>query len=318
MEANIPPVSVASEEGGPGAGDVAVAVGVSAAGGQPAAFVSRGRLNLGWLAGRRQMQLGLFILVVIAGAAALAPLIAPYNPVHATADILAPPSSAHIFGTDQSGLDVFSRTIYAPRVDMVIAVAATILAMVVGIPIGIFAGHHEGVIGETLARVFDIVQAFPFFILALILLGIFGPSEDNLIAVVAFVNAPIYFRLMKTQAQVLKKRTFVEAARVAGCRDRDLMFRHILPNSWTPALAQMSVTIAWSIILTAGVSFVGAGVRPPTPEWGVMIASGAPQMQTGQWWPAVFPGVSLALSVVGWALVGNAITEVVDPTRRHG
>jgi peptide/nickel transport system permease protein len=273
---------------------------------------------LGWLRASRQLQIGLVIVLGILLVGAIAPLIAPYDPRTATSAILEPPSWSHPFGTDVSGFDVLSRTIYAPRVDIVIAVASTFFAMIGGIPLGIFAGYRGGVVAEALSRAFDITQAFPFFILAIVLLGIFGPSTLNLIAVVAFVNAPIYFRLMRSQAQTLKGRSFIDAARVAGCRDRDLMFRHILPNSWAPALAQMSVTVAWSIILTAGVSFVGAGVRAPTPEWGVMIATGAPQMQTGQWWSAMFPGLTLAISVVGYALVGNAITELADPRKRHG
>jgi peptide/nickel transport system permease protein len=275
------------------------------------------RVSIGWLAGQRQMQLGLTIVLGMLVIALIAPLIAPFDPERATSDVLAAPNATHPFGTDISGFDVLSRTLYAPRVDILIAFSSTVLAMVVGVPLGIVAGYRRGLQSEVMSRGFDIIQAFPFFILALVLLGIFGPSVRNLILVVAFVNAPIYFRLMKSQAQMLKGRQFIEAARVAGCRDRDLMFRHILPNSLTPALAQMSVTIAWSIILTAGVSFVGAGVRAPTPEWGVMIANGAAQMQTGQWWSALFPGLVLAISVIGYALVGNAITDVMDPRKRN-
>jgi len=274
-------------------------------------------ISFAWLRGQRQMQLGLAIVVGVIVLALAAPLIAPWDPEHATGEVLAPPSGSHLFGTDVSGFDIFSRTLYAPRVDILIAFTSTLLAMAAGIPLGILAGFRSGKVTEAMSRGFDIVQAFPFFILALVLLGIFGPSVRNLILVVAIVNAPIYFRLMKSQAQTLKGRMFVEAARVAGCRDRDLMFRHILPNALTPALAQMSVTIAWSIILTAGVSFVGAGVRAPTPEWGVMIATGAPQMQTGQWWAALFPGLALAVAVMGYALVGNAIANVTDPRKRH-
>lgn len=275
------------------------------------------RVSFGWLAGQRQMQIGLAIVLGMLLIALLAPVLAPFDPEQATSDVLQPPSATHPFGTDISGFDVLSRTLYAPRVDILIAFSSTLLAMAVGIPLGIIAGYRRGLQSEAMSRGFDIIQAFPFFILALVLLGIFGPSVRNLILVVAFVNAPIYFRLMKSQARMLAGRQFIEAARVAGCRDRDLMFRHILPNSLTPALAQMSVTIAWSVILTAGVSFVGAGVRAPTPEWGVMIANGAAQMQTGQWWPALFPGLVLALSVIGYALVGNAITDVMDPRKRN-
>ena len=263
-----------------------------------------------------QMQLGLLIVAGMAFLGLFAPLIAPYTPTTATNTILAAPSSQHWFGTDSSGIDIFSRVLYAPRVDITIAVAAAVVAIAMGVPFGIFAGFRGGLSSEILSRLFDIVQAFPFFILAIVLLGIFGPSTVNLILVVALVNAPIYFRLLRGEAQRLSDRKFIEAARVAGCNDFEVMLRHILPNSLVPLLAQMSVTVAWAIILTAGVSFVGAGVRAPTPEWGVMISDGAPQMTSGQWWTAVFPGLTLALSVMGYSLLANAITDLSDPRKR--
>jgi peptide/nickel transport system permease protein len=276
------------------------------------------RAFLGYLSGNRQLQVGLFIVVGIIVIGLLAPWIAPYSPTSTSSNVLSPPGRDHFFGTDSSGLDIFSRVLYAPRVDVVVAVTATLLAMAVGVPIGIRAGFKKGILSEGVSRIFDVVQAFPFFILAITLLTAFGPSASNIVVVIAFVNAPIYFRLMRGQAIDLKNRTFVEAARVAGCRDRDLMFRHVLPNALPPALAQMSITIAWAIILTAGVSFVGAGIRAPTPEWGVMIAAGAPQMILGEWWPAVFPGLTLAVSVIGYGLVANALTDLSDPRRRYG
>lgn len=265
----------------------------------------------------RQAQIGLVIVggVVIVGL--LAPLLAPYSPTSATQALLVPPSWAHWFGTDVSGLDILSRIMFAPRVDILIAVSATILAALVGIPLGVRAGFRRGIVSEGISRIFDVIQAFPFFILAITLLAAFGPSTLNLIIVVAVVNAPIYLRLMKSQCQDLVNRTFVDAARVSGCSGSELMFRHILPNALPPVLAQMSITIAWAIILTAGVSFVGAGIRAPTPEWGVMISAGAPNMMTGQWWVALFPGLVLALTVMGYGMLGNALTEFADPRSRR-
>lgn len=285
---------------------------------------SRSRLQQGLrgclrhLSGNRQLQVGAVIVLGMCAVALVAPWITPFDPTATSSDVLAAPSRTHWFGTDTSGMDIFSRVLHAPRVDIVIAVTATLLAMGIGMPIGIRAGFRPGFTSEAVSRLFDIVQAFPFFILAITLLTAFGASATNMIIVIAFVNAPIYFRLMRGQALNLKNRTFMDAARVAGSGERDLMYRHILPNALPPALAQMSITVAWAIILTAGVSFVGAGVRAPTPEWGLMIAGGAPQMITGQWWPALFPGLALAVSVVGYALVANALTDLSDPRRRHG
>jgi peptide/nickel transport system permease protein len=131
------------------------------------------------------------------------------------------------------------------------------------------------------------------------------------------VNAPIYLRLIRTQALSLRERRFVEAARVSGSSEFRILFRHILPNGAAPVIAQASVTMGWAVLLTAGLSFVGAGVRVPTPEWGSMIAVGAQNMITGQWWPALFPGVAIALTVFGFALIGDSLELMLDPVRRR-
>jgi peptide/nickel transport system permease protein len=202
-------------------------------------------------------------------------------------------------------------------VDLIIAVTSTLLAIAIGVPAGVAAGYRSGIVPEVSSRLFDVVQAFPLFVLAIFLVGIFGPSTQNLIFVLAFVNTPIYFRLMRSEAKRLSKRTFVDAARVAGCSDLAIMYKHILPNSLVPLAAQMSVTIAWSVLLTAGISFLGAGVRAPTPEWGVMISAGAPQITSGQWWTSVFPGLTLFVTIIGFSLLANGISNLADPRRRQ-
>ncbi len=208
----------------------------------------------------RAMQIGLLIVIGYAILAVLAPLIVPYRPDTATSDTLQPPSLRHIFGTDVSGFDIYSRVLFAPRVDITIAVTATLLALAIGTPLGVLAGFSRGLASEIVSRVFDLVQAFPFFVLAMTLLAVLGPSVVNLIVVVAVVNAPIYLRLVKSQTLYLRERTFIQAARVAGNTEFSLMFRHLFPNALPPVLAQVSINVAWAVILTAGVSFVGAGV----------------------------------------------------------
>jgi peptide/nickel transport system permease protein len=132
------------------------------------------------------------------------------------------------------------------------------------------------------------------------------------------VNAPIYLRLMRTQALSLRERRFVDAARVSGSSEARIVIRHILPNSTSPAIIQSSVNVGWSVLLTAGLSFVGAGVRVPTPEWGSMIAVGSQNMITGQWWPALFPGIAIGITVLGFALIGDSLELMLDPLRRRG
>ncbi|SEF18867.1 ABC transporter permease [Jiangella alba] len=255
-----------------------------------------------------QLLIGLTAVAVILLVALLAPLLATHDPLRVSGPVLQPPSGEHWLGTDRSGLDIFSRVVYAPRVDLLLAGVGTLLAALLGVPLGALAGYAPGVVGEAISRTLDVVQAFPFFILAMCLLGIVGGSLPNIIAVLAIVNAPIYARLMHSQTRTLRGRMFIDAARVSGCLPRQVILGHIVPNSLSPILAQMSVTLGMSIILVAGVSFVGAGVEPPTAEWGVMIGDGSGGMFTGQWWPVVFPGIALALTVVAFALVSNGIT----------
>ena len=259
--------------------------------------------------------LGYFLVASIIILALAAPLIAPFDPEEANASItLASPSASHWLGTDISGMDIFSRIIYSARIDLVIAVLGTCFSILIGGPLGLIAGYHAATWNSPMLHV---LQAFPVFVLAIALVAALGQSARNVILAIAFVNAPIYLRLLRTQALSLRERRFVDAARVAGNGELRIVFRHILPNAVAPAIIQASVNMGWSVLLTAGLSFVGAGVRVPTPEWGSMIAVGAQNMITGQWWPAVFPGIAIALTVLGFALIGDSLELMLDPVRRR-
>ena len=286
-----------------------------------------GKLELFLLVLRQQpmLALGYVLVVAIILLSLFAPLIAPYDPEQANPDaVLVPPSSSHVMGTDVSGMDVFSRVIYSGRIDLTIAVFGTLVSVLIGLPLGLIAGYFSGTkgiwgwISEGLMRAADVLQAFPVFVLAIALVAALGASVRNVIIAIAFVNAPIYLRLLRTQALSLRERRFVEAARVAGSSELRIVFRHILPNAAAPAIVQLSVNMGWAVLLTAGLSFVGAGVQVPTPEWGSMIAIGAQNMITGQWWPALFPGIAVALTVLGFALVGDSLELMLDPVRRRG
>jgi peptide/nickel transport system permease protein len=296
----------------------------------PALEVARprrtGRLELFLLVLRQHplFAFGYVLVLVIVLLALLAPVVAPFDPEEANAAAsLVGPSWDHLLGTDVSGMDVFSRVIHSARIDLLIAVAGTLLSLVIGAPLGLLAGYFAGTRGawswlaEAIMRTADVLQAFPVFVLAIALVAALGQSAQNVIFAIAFVNAPIYLRLLRTQALSLRERRFVEAARVAGNSELRIVYRHILPNSMAPALVQLSVNMGWAILLTAGLSFVGAGVRVPTPEWGSMIAVGAQNMITGQWWPALFPGIAIALTVLGFALIGDSLELMLDPVRRR-
>jgi peptide/nickel transport system permease protein len=288
---------------------------VDSAVGEPLTFAAqRGEMYRFFDFSKENRAISIFLL-------AFGPVIAPYNPdAEQFNAILAPPSGEHWFGTDQNGRDVFSRVIAAPRVDIYIALVSTIFAMVIGIPFGVLAtgtSRAGEAAGEVTLRLMDVIQAFPVFILALALVAGFGPSAFNLIIALTVLQFPVFLRLTRSSALTVRRRTYVEAARIGGADTLGVMFRHVLPNSIGPSLVGASVAVAQAVLITAGLSFVGAGIRPPTPEWGAMISDGAQNLITGQWWPSVFPGIALGIVVLGYALVGDGLRLYLDPARRR-
>lgn len=247
----------------------------------------------------------IFVLLAIIG-----PYVAPFDTTAATSDVNQPPSGAHLFGTDASGFDIFSRVLAAPRIDVTIAVVATLLSLVLGSLIGLLASFFRGFAGELVMRTSDTVQAFPLFVLAIVVVVGFGRSYLVIVIVIALLNLPIYLRLIRAEVLTLRERTFVEAARATGDRGVSIAIRHVLPNAMTPGFAQASITFGFAIIITAGLSFIGAGVQPPTPEWGSMIAAGKDGIIIGQWWPSVFPGLAMSACVFGFAVIGEALQDV--------
>jgi len=266
-------------------------------------------VKLAWL------SCAIFVIIAIIG-----PNITPHDPINANLKSrLLSPSAVYWFGTDSAGLDVFSRVIAAARIDLTIAILGVLLSVFVGVFLGLSAGYlNHGKsrwISRSILVITEMVQTFPVFVLAMALVAFSGQRVENIIFAIAFVNAPFYIRLVSVKASALRKRAFVEAAYLAGIPVWKVILRHILPNSMTPVIVQLSVNIGAAVLLTAGLSFVGAGVRAPTPEWGLMIAQGSLNVVTGQWWPALFPGLALTLVVFSLAIVGNDLEERLDPRR---
>src|SRR6266508_1909335 len=266
---------------------------------------------------------GLVVLCVTLFLAVFGPWIAPYNPEEALqGSAILPPSMTHWMGTDVSGMDIFSRVISAPRIDLTIALISTAIAFMGGVALGVISGFFAGGRGiwgrlsGAIVRGADIFQAFPVFIFALALVGFRGPSIQNVILALAFLNIPFFLRLTRGAVLHVRERPFVDAARCVGGSGLRIAFVHVMPNALTPALANLSPTIGFSILLASALSFVGAGVPIPTPEWGSMIAIGAPNMMTGQWWTAFFPGLALGLTILGYALVGDGLRYYLDPVNR--
>src|SRR6478609_7173829 len=284
-------------------------------------FRERLRKDPIFLAGCIIVALSLFL-------AAFGPVISPFDPTAATAEISEPPPALsewpglllgtirgtnetppHWLGTDASGLDIFSRLIAAPRTDITIALAGALLSLALGTLIGLASGYYRNWMTEIVMRISDVLQAFPVFITAMLLVTLSGRSVVNIVIALALVYTPIFVRLTRAEVMSQSARGYVEAARAAGNRPLMIALKHILPNSMVPALVQTSVTIGFAIILTAGLSFVGAGVRPPTPEWGLMISQGASQLILGEWWSSVFPGIAMTITVFGYAAIARAFEE---------
>jgi peptide/nickel transport system permease protein len=261
---------------------------------------------------------GLIVVAATLAMSVVGPMLVPYDPLASGVGLpVEPPSFAHWMGTDRVGMDVFSRLIAATRVDLVIALGAATLSMVVGTTLGLLTGYHNTRLTELMIRTSDLVKSFPVFVLAMLAVVATGRNISNLVLVLAFLNAPVFHRLIHAQTRYFRTSAFVEGAKVVGNSETRILYRHILPNLLGLVFAEFSVVMGSGMLLVASLSFVGAGVRVPTPEWGSMIASGAISiMEGGYWWPSVFPGLALTITVMGYSMVGNALHQFTDPRRR--
>jgi ABC-type dipeptide/oligopeptide/nickel transport system permease subunit len=249
--------------------------------------------------------------------AAVGSLLTPYDP-YATdlANVLSPPGKLHWFGTDQLGRDVLSRVVASARIDLLVAVCAVAASFTVGIGIGGLAGYLGGSFDRWTSRVAEMVQVFPLFVLAMALVAALGNDLRNIVLATAIVNLPFYIRLARVEVGVLSTQLFVEAARVAGNGDARIIVGVLLPNVMPNLMIQLSVNLGWAILNAASLSFIGLGIRPPTAEWGIMVAEGATQAMAGNWWLIVFPGLALALAVFAFNLLGDALRDMFDVRSR--
>lgn len=253
-----------------------------------------------------------FLLMALAG-----PWIVPHDPMASgVGPALSPPSAAHWFGTDALGRDIFSRVVVATRLDLGIAFSAVLLSFVVGMPLGLMAGFLGGWWDRIISRGADTLMAFPLFVLAMGIVAALGNTVGNIILATAIINLPFYIRVARAEANVRRSAGWVEAARLSGNGDARILAMHLFPNALPPAMVQVSLNMGWAILNAAGLSFIGLGVRPPTPEWGILVAEGAQFIVSGEWWVSFFPGLVLMLAVFTFNLLGDALRDIVDPRRR--
>ena len=256
----------------------------------------------------------LFLLIALC--ALLGPHIVPYDPLASGGATLSPPSRAHWFGTDQTGRDIFSRVVVATRLDFIIAITSVALVFAMGGLAGIAAGFYGGWTDRIIGRISDTIMAFPLFVLAMGIVATLGNTVTNIVIATAIINFPLYVRVARAEANVRREAGFVQAARLSGNGEFRILLMHILPNIMPIMMVQISLTMGYAILNAAGLSFIGLGVRPPTPEWGIMVAEGAGNIISGEWWIALFPGAALMLAVFCFNLLGDGLRDLVDPQRR--
>ncbi len=244
-------------------------------------------------------------------------MLVPHDPLATnSANALQPPDWTHWFGTDNLGRDVFSRVVVATRLDLTISVLAVAISFVIGSLLGAVAGYWGGWIDAVLNRILDTIMAFPLFVLAMGIVAALGNTIENIIYATALINIPFYARLVRAEVNIRREAGFALAARLSGNSHLRTLAFHIFPNALPPMMVQVSLNMGWAILNAAGLSFIGLGVRPPTPEWGILVAEGANYIISGHWWVALFPGLWLMLAVFTFNLMGDGLRDIVDPRRR--
>jgi peptide/nickel transport system permease protein len=260
--------------------------------------------------------LGISLLALVTLMAILGPAVSPYSPIAPDAQArLQPPTPEHWMGTDKFGRDILSRVLNAARLDVGIAFSVTLIAFSIGSALGAIAGYQKGVVDDVIMRVTDVVLSFPGFILALGITAMLGNSIPNVVIAIAIAYTPYFIRLTRAEMLSVRETEYADAARCVGNPTWRLIGYHLLPNAITPALVQATLVLGWSILDTAGLSFLGIGIRPPTAEWGVMVADGAQHIfsEGREWWIFFFPGLIIMLAVIGFNLTGDRLRDALAP-----
>lgn len=268
---------------------------------------------------RRVNWTGLAGTVIIAAfvlAALLAPVLAPFDPN--AQDLLGrrrPPSESHLLGTDELGRDILSRVLYGARVSLVVGVGAVGAGMVVGVPLGLIAGYRGGGYDMTIMRLVDLLLSFPHILLAILVVAVLGPSLWNVVAAVGLWNIPIFARIARSSTMRIREFAYVESAVAVGASMARVMSRHVFPNALGPLIVTATLSVGAAILTESGLSFLGLGVQPPTPSWGMMLSTGKAYLR-GAYHIATFPGMAIMLAVLGFNFLGDWLRDALDPRAR--
>lgn len=269
-------------------------------------FFKRARKN-------KAFMIGGVIIVIIAMMAFVPSLLAPYDPFAQNLDLrLLSPSSQHLLGTDDLGRDILSRIIYGAQISFEYGLLSVVIAMLIGSTIGVLAGYFGGKIDEVLMRGIDILLAFPSILLAILIVAILGPKLENAMIAIGIVNAPSYARLLRSSTLTVKSNEFIDSAIANGAGHTRIIFTHILPNCMTPIIVQATLGIGGAILEMAGLSFLGLGAQPPTPEWGAMLNNAREFIRSAPW-VITFPGIAIIMAVLSFNLLGDGLRDLLDP-----
>jgi len=256
---------------------------------------------------------GFAILLTYLIMAIFAPYLAPYDPVRRSGRAFSAPSKVHWFGTTNLGYDVLSRIIYGAKIALKIAFLAVAVAAAIGIPLGLISGYVGGAFDRILSMFMDAIYSFPGLILAIAIAAVLGPGVINVALSIAVIYAPTYFRVIRNQVASLKDQLFVEAARAMGARNFSILGRYILPNVLPSVIVVLSMNLADAIMTEAGLSFLGLGISPPTPDWGYDLSNGQRFLLLNYWWMILFPGLAIITIVLGFSLFSEGLNEFLNP-----
>ena len=261
--------------------------------------------------------LGIMLVLIIVISIIFANQIAPYDPYQTNmSNALCPPSTKHLMGTDELGRDIFSRVVYGGRYSIAGPIMVVLLASAIGSTFGLISSLSISSVDEIMMRIADIFLSFPMLILAMLLAVVLGSGLWSAVIALSTAWWPYYARIARSKGLEIKSSAYIEAARAVGCSSIRILFQHVLRNSLSPLLVQMSLDLGNAVLITAGLSFLGLGVQPPTPEWGSMINIGRRYLLQA-WWYTTFPGMAIFVTVLGVNMLGDGVRDLLDPRHRH-
>ena len=261
----------------------------------------------------KRAMVGLWMVVVFVIVALFAPWIAPYDPIEQNMEkMLEPPSVEHPFGTDEFGRDILSRILYGAQISLMIGIVGVFIAVVLGVTLGTISGYFGGFLDSLIMRIMDIFMAFPSFLLALAIVSVLGPGMTNVMIAIGIFAVPNFARISRSAVIAVKNKEFIEAAEAMGATHLRIIFKHVIPNSIAPIIVLSTMRIATAILTAAGLSFLGMGAQPPTPEWGAMLSTGREYLRASPH-VSTIPGLAIMFMVLSFNMLGDGLRDALDP-----